>query len=115
MIENLGRALTTTEAAQMLGLPKNQLVSNPGKFGGVRIGKRRTVFYEKLIVEAIRRIHADQTQGPEGQGCLVRSDYADDAGRVEAPEREVIRLEKGCERLGGSKGSRRIVSRNNLW
>ena len=53
-VEALGRGLNATEAAEMLGLPKNQLVSDPCKFGGVRINKKRTVFYEKLIVEAIK-------------------------------------------------------------
>jgi hypothetical protein len=115
MIEELGRSFTAAEAAKMLGLPKHQLVTNPGKFGGVRISQKRTVFYEKLIAEAIRRMHADQTQGQARQGGLVRTDHIDDAGRVEAAEREVIHIEEGRVGLGGKNGSRRITSRHNLW
>ena len=115
MISDLGEPLTTAEAAKMLGLPKHQLVTNPGKFGGVRISQKRTVFYEKLIAEAIRRLHADQTQGQEGQGGLVRQDYVDDAGRLEASQGEVSPLEERRSCMGVSKSSRRIASRHNLW
>ena len=44
----------------MLGISEDTLLADPVRFGGVWLGPRKLVFFEKLISEAIRELYANQ-------------------------------------------------------
>lgn len=59
-LPDLGIRLERKEVQALLGISEDTLLADPVRFGGVWLGPRKLVFFEKLISEAIREIYASQ-------------------------------------------------------
>jgi len=66
----LGRRLSTCEVAQRLGVSESTVRRYASKFGGVRIGQRNIIFFERKLIDAISKLQQEQRQipmdGPSG-------------------------------------------------
>jgi hypothetical protein len=69
--DGLGKSMTAEEVARELGVGRDTVRANAALFGGVRVGKKKTVFFEKLTVKAMEKMNADQAHEQEGQGRMV--------------------------------------------
>jgi len=79
--KNLGKRLNTKEVAEYLGLDTETVRRHYIDLGGIRLG-RRILFFENLIVEAIREVcHAIQEEEKEKSRM---------GGRGDAPGEEVL-------------------------
>ena len=58
----LGRPLRAKEAAALIGIDVKSLYPLYLKFGGVRVGKRRIIFYERRLIYAISKLQQEQRQ-----------------------------------------------------
>lgn len=59
-IDGLGRPLTVQEAASALGVDEATATRYFSTLGGVRIGKRRIVFFERKVLDAIEKLQLEQ-------------------------------------------------------
>ena len=59
-IDGLGRPLTVQEAARALGVDEATATRYFSTLGGVRIGKRRIVFFERKVLDAIEKLQLEQ-------------------------------------------------------
>ena len=90
----LGRVFTPGEVAEYLGVDVESARKHYAILGGMRLG-RRILFFEKLIVEAIRRnCHALQGEEP-GRSVAGEGDEA------RPHEDQAISDQKGSNGLGG--------------
>jgi DNA-binding transcriptional ArsR family regulator len=72
--ENLGRKVSIKELAEYLGLDIETVRRHYIALGGIRLG-RRILFFENLIIEAIREAcHAIQEEEKEESGVGSRGD-----------------------------------------
>jgi hypothetical protein len=72
--EKLGRKVSIKELAEYLGLDIETVRRHYRSLGGIRLG-RRILFFENLIVEAIREVcHAIQEEEKEKSGMGWRGD-----------------------------------------
>lgn len=72
--KNLGRKVTVKEVAEYLGLDTETVRRHYIALGGIRLG-RRILFFENLIIEAIREAcYAIQEEEKEESGVGGRSD-----------------------------------------
>lgn len=66
----LGRRLSTVEVAQRIGVSESTVRRYASKFGGVRIGQRKIIFFERKLIDAISKLQQEQRQfsvdGPSG-------------------------------------------------
>lgn len=66
MLDDLGRQLDPEEIAGAFGLKASTVKNNYRRYGGVKMG-RRILFFEKLIVDKVRKEHALQSQRQENK------------------------------------------------
>lgn len=59
-IDGLGRPLTVQEAARALSVDEATATRYFSTLGGVRIGKRRIVFFERKVLDAIEKLQLEQ-------------------------------------------------------
>lgn len=94
-LSDLGVRLDRKQVQELLGISEDTLLADPVRFGGVWLGPRKLVFFERLISEAIRELYAIQKE-QKGRACLDRS--------REAPKWEENREVLHYENTGGEMG-----------
>lgn len=111
-LSDLGARLDRKQVQVMLGISEDTLLADPVRFGGVWLGPRKLVFFEKLISEAIRELYANQKD-------KKKRDNMDRAG--ETPEWEAsgegVSDEAGSDEMGVHPAVRAFARENgpNLW
>lgn len=111
-LSDLGGRLTRKEVQTLLGISEDTLLADPVRFGGVWLGPRKLVFFEKLISEAIRELYANQKD-------QKKRDIVDRAG--DAPQREAsgesVSDEAGSGEMGVHPTVRAYARENGskLW
>jgi len=109
---DLGARLDRKQVQAMLGISEDTLLADPVRFGGVWLGPRKLVFFEKLISEAIRELYANQKD-------QKKRDNVDRAG--ETPEWEAsgegVSDEAGGAEMGVHPAVRAFARENgpHLW
>ncbi len=109
---DLGARLDRKQVQALLGISEDTLLADPVRFGGVWLGPRKLVFFEKLISEAIRELYANQ----KDQKKRVIVDRAGDAPEWEA-SREGVSDEAGGDEMGVHPAVRAFAHENgpHLW
>lgn len=111
-LSDLGARLDRKAVQSLLGISEDTLLADPVRFGGVWLGPRKLVFFEKLISEAIRELYANQKD--QKNRCNV-----DRSG--EAPEWEAggkgVSDEAGSDEMGVHPAVRAFARENgpHLW
>ena len=105
--QELGRPLRAKEAAALIGIDVKSLYPLYLKFGGVRIGKRRIIFYERRLIDAISKLQQEQREI-----SVVRSGCNDHSGREESPAAQAVPNQKRSPFVGG-RGKGKIESRSD--
>ena len=105
--QELGKPLRATDIASWLGVDIDFVRKYYRELGGVRLGnsqRGRLLFFEKHVIDAIRRMNNAQQGNQTGQGevaCL------DNERRQE--EAEAIQHQKESSGMGGKRTKRRLV------
>ncbi len=97
--QELGRRLSTVEVAERFGLSESTVRRYASKFGGVRIGQRKIIFFERKLIDAISKLQQEQGQIPVARA---------NCGQREA-EAETVRQQTGCGEMGGGRKSKDAV------
>lgn len=111
-LSDLGARLDRKQVQALLGISEDTLLADPVRFGGVWLGPRKLVFFEKLISEAIRELYANQ----KDQKKRYIVDRAGDAPEWEA-SREGVSDEAGSDEMGVHPAVRAFARENgpHLW
>ena len=62
--QELGKRLNIKEVSTLIGLDVRTVRKYYTEFGGVRIGKRRIIFFERRVINALSKQDKDQNQIP---------------------------------------------------
>jgi len=111
-LSDLGQRLPRKQVQELLGISEDTLLADPVRFGGVWLGPRKLVFFEKLISEAIRELYANQKDTQKRSGM----DRAGQAPQWEAG-REGVSDETGGDEMGIHPAIRAFARENgaDLW
>lgn len=104
-IPNLGKKLSSEQAAEYFEVAESTVLRHPFRYGGVKLG-RRVLFFENLIGEAIRRQYALQAQEE-------REDRLDGASQNRRQETQAPIHQEGRRKEVGtrSKGTGQTAAR----
>jgi hypothetical protein len=104
--------LNRKQVQALLGISEDTLLADPVRFGGVWLGPRKLVFFEKLISEAIRELYANQKDKKKRDNV----DRSCDAPEWEA-SREGVSDEAGGAEMGVHPAVRAFARENraDLW
>jgi len=105
--QELGRPLRAKEAAAFIGIDVKSLYPLYLKFGGVRVGKRRIIFYERRLIDAISKLQQEQRQI-----SVVRPGGNNQSGREEGAAAQAVPNKERSPFVGG-RGEGKIESRSN--
>lgn len=72
MIESLGKSLTPQEVANYLGVQVRFVRQHYKELGGLRLGRRKIVFFEKVIESAIQAQRRQPQETLGGSGVAER-------------------------------------------
>lgn len=69
--QELGNRLNAKEVASYLGVDKRLVIKHYRELGGVRLGERRYIFFEKRLVNAVTALSPEHSLEPTSPSQVV--------------------------------------------
>ena len=100
--QELGRRLSTCEVAERFGVSESTVRRYASEFGGVRIGQRKIIFFERKLIDALSKLQQEQRQVP----------LAGSSDSQREAKTETVCQQTGSYSMGGGRKSTAAVSRS---